>query len=345
MVSQNIISHITEAAGNHLTAAVNYLKTYIGNAQYEVYGAFYQQTPGMADEIVFVFGLQNGSVAKINVVAATGTISTHAIPGYGLPRDTAVERAGVSKDTRKPPVEGGSLVDQDIISHYTEAAGNRLTAAVNYLKTYIGNAQYEIYGAFYQQAPGMAEEIGFVFGLQNGSVAKINVVAATGAISATSIPGYGLPRDTAVKGAVKKGGSEVVPATLLADAKKILGDKVTAGSNLRDSVPSDMIIEGGAWEFYDEKGEVVGQYQWDPSGMNQWLKPDENGKLTVIKSGIIGPDQPPAPVAPSTAGTTEVLDRKAVEAQVELKGDGKNYTVSGQMAGEPKETVNLQKRD
>jgi len=47
----------------------------------------------------------------------------------------------------------------------------------------------------------------------------------------------------------------------------------------------------------------------------------------------IGLDQP-----------AELAQRKVVEAQIELKGNGKNYTVSPQMADAPKEGVRLQKK-
>ena len=40
----------------------------------------------------------------------------------------------------------------------------------------------------------------------------------------------------------------------------------------------------------------------------------------------------------------EVIQRKAVEAKIELKGNGKNYTISPQMADAPKEVIPIQKK-
>jgi hypothetical protein len=43
-------------------------------------------------------------------------------------------------------------------------------------------------------------------------------------------------------------------------------------------------------------------------------------------------------------GDEGVVQRKTVEAQIELKGNGKNYTVSPQMADAPKEVIPVQKK-
>jgi len=51
----------------------------------------------------------------------------------------------------------------------------------------------------------------------------------------------------------------------------------------------------------------------------------------------------PNPPDVEAAVIIEIGQRKDVERQVELKGNGKNYTVSSQMANAPKEAVQLQK--
>jgi len=121
-----------------------------------------------------------------------------------------------------------------------------------------------------------------------------------------------------------------VPAELLKQAQAILGDSVTAGYYVPR--PEGMIVEGGAERYYDSSGKLVGQHQWDPiRNINEWLKVDANGHLVLIEH--IG----------KADSEAEVFQRKAVEAQIELKGNGKNYTVSPQMADAPKEDALLQK--
>jgi len=121
-----------------------------------------------------------------------------------------------------------------------------------------------------------------------------------------------------------------VPAELLTQAQAILGDSVTAGYYV--TRPEGMIIEGGAERYYDSSGKLVGQHQWDPiRNINEWLKVDANGHLVLIEH--IG----------KADSEAEVFQRKAVEAQIELKGNWKNYTVSPQMADASKKAVQLRK--
>ena len=72
-----------------------------------------------------------------------------------------------------------------------------------------------------------------------------------------------------------------VSAELLAQARAVLGDSVTTGIHL--TVPEGMRIEGGAEQYYDASGKLIGQHQWDPTrNMDEWLKVNASGQLMLI---------------------------------------------------------------
>jgi len=81
----------------------------------------------------------------------------------------------------------------------------------------------------------------------------------------------------------------------------------------------------------------------------KWIRKVMLGLATepIADGPIHAVPQPPGikPIAPGPIFYEQgVSQRKTVEAQIQLKGNEKNYTFSPQMADQPKEAVPLQKK-
>jgi hypothetical protein len=81
-------------------------------------------------------------------------------------------------------------------------------------------------------------------------------------------------------------------------------------------------------KFFDNGGNLIGEHVVTTKS-DSWYSINKKGKSTLVTK---------------PKGDAEVAQRKAVEAQIELKGNGTNYTSSSQMASTSKELVQVQKK-
>jgi len=111
---------------------------------------------------------------------------------------------------------------------------------------------------------------------------------------------------------------------------------------------------------YDDEGNLIleaselKQKQYDAdeslyvSSENNDYLPENDASRTYIPVDYEKTDEEFPTVIPgewySSETVREPAQRKAIEAQIQLKGNGENYTFSGQMADQPKEAVPLQKK-
>lgn len=112
---------------------------------------------------------------------------------------------------------------------------------------------------------------------------------------------------------------------------------------------SQWATNGGMWGDYAKPGEAR---IWDmPSGYQLAFMVD--GRLYLARGYWIGGGVSIREVPYFSNGMFtqggfihegDVLQRKDLEAEIELKGNAANYTVSGQMAGAPEEVLPLQKK-
>jgi len=119
------------------------------------------------------------------------------------------------------------------------------------------------------------------------------------------------------------------------EARKILGVKVKYGIKVYPDPNDPCETQYVITYFYDKKGKLIGKNAVNLAfrDYSQWYLAvyDENGNMTwePIRRG--GEEE-------------EILQRKNVESQIPLKGNGENYTFSGQMADQPEGAVPLQKK-
>lgn len=126
-------------------------------------------------------------------------------------------------------------------------------------------------------------------------------------------------------------------------AREILGVKVKYGIATVGEGPQGVPVT--TTTFYGKDGVLVGTEvvhaaffpgRGEPDLVDNWY--DAKGNLVPVaklEADNLGGD---------TKVYQEFSQRKAAEAQIELKGNGRNYTISPQLADAPKEGVQLQKK-